>query len=293
MSSVSPSQYTLGQPAIKLTEAEFQQLRVFIHVHTGIALSEHKRALVYARLAKRLRHHRLDRFADYYTLLTEQDPQGEELIEMINCITTNKTDFFREPHHFRFLTERVFPEFRAKAPSGSRRLRFWSAGTASGEEAYTLGITVREAFPAHESWDIRVLATDIDTHVLAHAEAGEYSLEQAARIPDPLLRRYFYQGEGANAGRVQVKQALKDLIRFRRLNLMDDPWPMRGLFDAILCRNVIIYFDRATQRRLIERFTQLLNPGGYLFLGHSESLIDAGSKLRHMSQSVYQHRERA
>src|SRR5581483_4586430 len=277
----SPSSHSIQLAAIKLTDAEFRQLREFIYAHTGIALSEHKRALVYSRLAKRLRHHKLDCFEDYYRLLTQNDPEGDELVEMINCITTNKTDFFREPHHFRFLAEHVFPQFRARA------------GTASGEEAYTLAMVVREAFPLSETWDIRILATDIDTRVLAYAESGEYTIEQASRIPDGLLRRYFYQGEGENAGRVQAKQVLKDLIRFRRLNFMDDPWPMRGLFDVIFCRNVIIYFDRPTQRRLVERFAQLLRPGGYLFLGHSESLIEAGHKLRHMSQSVYQNQERA
>lgn len=277
---------------MNLTDAEFRQLRDFIHSHTGIALSDHKRALVYARLAKRLRHHRLERFADYYQLLTEDDPDGQELVEMINCITTNKTDFFREPHHFRFLSEHVFPEIRARASAGQRRVRLWSAGSATGEEAYTLAIAVREAFPPQEPWDIRILATDIDTRVLAHAEEGEYTSEQAERIPVELRHRYFYQGEGGNAGWVQAKSSLKDLIRFRRLNLMDDPWPMRGPFDAIFCRNVIIYFDRPTQRRLIDRMTQLLRPGGYLFLGHSESLIGAESKLRHVSQSVYQNQER-
>lgn len=284
----SPSPPAVGLSTFKITDAEFNRLREFIHAHTGISLSDHKRALVYSRLARRLRHHGLETFADYYTLLTEHDPAGEELVEMINCITTNKTDFFREPHHFRFLSERAFPEARARAGT-SRRLRLWSAGTASGEEAYTLAITVREAFPLSEFWDIRILATDIDTRVLAHGERGEYALEQAERIPAPLLQKYFYQGEGDNAGRVQAKPVLKDLIRFRRLNLMDEPWPMRGPFDVIMCRNVIIYFDRATQRRLIERFTQLLRPGGYLMLGHSESLIDAGTALRHMSQSVYQY----
>ena len=283
----SPSQPTVGLSTFKITDSEFRQLREFIYAHTGIALSDHKRALVYSRLGRRLRHHGLDSFADYYVLLTEQDPAGEELVEMINCITTNKTDFFREPHHFRFLTEHVFPRLRARG-SAPRRLRIWSAGTSSGEEAYTLAISVRESFPPNEPWDIRILATDIDTRVLAQAERGEYTREQAERIPEPLLLKYFYQGEGANAGRVQAKPVLKELIRFRRLNLMDNPWPMRGPFDVILCRNVIIYFDRATQRQLIERMTQLLRPEGYLMLGHSESLIDAGGKLRHMSQSVYQ-----
>lgn len=285
----SPSLLTPGLTAFKISDTEFNQLREFIYAHTGISLSDHKRALVYARLARRLRHHGLDSFTDYYKLLTEQDSGGEELIEMINCITTNKTDFFREPHHFKFLTEHLFADARAKAAHGTRRLRLWSAGTASGEEAYTLAMCVREAFPVHEHWDIRILATDIDTRVLARAEQGEYTLEQAERIPAALLQRYFYHGDGDNAGMVQAKPVLKELIRFRRLNFMDDPWPMRGPFDAILCRNVIIYFDRPTQRRLIERFVQLLRPQGYLLLGHSESLIDAGSRLRHMSQSVYQY----
>ena len=285
----SPSQLPAGLPTPKISDAEFRQLRDFIYAHTGIALSEHKRALIYARLARRLRHHRLASLSEYYALLTERDPEGEELVEMINCITTNKTEFFREPHHFRFLTERAFPQIRRARPlTGSRRVRLWSAGTATGEEAYTLAITVREAFPLDESWDIRILATDIDTRVLAHAERGEYAAEQAARIPAPLLSRYFYTGEGGNTGFVRAKPVLKDLIRFRRLNLMDGTWPMRGPFDVILCRNVIIYFDRPTQRRVVERLTQLLRPEGYLMLGHSESLLDAGSRLRHVSQSVYQ-----
>lgn len=287
--AASSMPFVSGPSVFKITDAEFQQLREFIHSHTGIALSDHKRALVYARLARRLRHHRLDSFADYYQLLTERDPEGQELVEMINCITTNKTDFFREPHHFKFLAERVLPEIRTHVVGSARRVRLWSAGTATGEEAYTLAMTVREAFPLIESWDIRILATDIDTRVLAHAERGEYSLEQAQRVPQALLQRYFYQGEGQHAGYVQVKPALKEVVRFRRLNLMDDRWPMRGLFDVIFCRNVIIYFDRETQRRLIERFSQLLRPGGYLMLGHSESLTDGGGKMRHMSQSVYQY----
>lgn len=281
--------FVAGPATFKISDAEFQQLREFIHSHTGIALSDHKRALVYARLARRLRHHRLDSFADYYELLTERDPDGRELVEMINCITTNKTDFFREPHHFKFLTDHVLPDMHARGTAGSRRVRLWSAGSATGEEPYTLAMTVREALPLTEAWDIRILATDIDTRVLAHAERGEYSREQAERIPQALLHRYFYQGGGEHAGHVQVKPTLKELIRFRRLNLMDQPWPMRGLFDVIFCRNVIIYFDRPTQRRLIERFTEVLRPNGYLILGHSESLIDGGGKLRHMSQSVYQY----
>jgi len=269
-----------------ITDAEFRRLRDFIHTHTGIALSEHKRALVCSRLGKRLRRHNLVRFADYYALLTENDPGGGELVEMINAITTNKTEFFRESHHFDFLTEHVL------APAAARRMpriRFWSAGTSSGEEAYTVAMTVREALTEDNAWDVRILATDIDTHVLEHAERGIYTGAQVERIPHPLLRKYFYRGNGANAGRAMVKPTLQELIRFRHLNLLDDPWPVHGPFDAILCRNVVIYFDRETQRRVIERFTRLLKPQGYLLLGHSESLFDPGTALRHAGQSVYQY----
>jgi len=268
-----------------ITDGEFRRLRDLIHVHTGIALSEHKRALVCSRLAKRLRHHNLTRFSDYYALLTENDTDGSELVEMINAITTNKTEFLRESHHFDFLTEHVF------TPAAARRMprvRLWSAGTSSGEEAYTVAMSVRESFTAENAWDIRILATDIDTRVLAQAEQGIYTRAQAARIPPALLHKYFYQGRGTNAGYVKAKPALQDLIRFRHLNLLDDPWPVHGPFDAILCRNVVIYFDRDTQRRVIERFTRLLKPQGYLLLGHSESLFDPGTALRHAGQSIYQ-----
>lgn len=270
----------------RISDSEFAWLRDLIHAHTGIALSQHKRALLCSRLGKRLRHHGLHRFADYYHLLTENDPGGAELVEMVNAITTNKTDFFREPHHFRFLETHLYPRARQRRPT---YLRLWSAGTASGEEAYTLAMTLRAAFPAESGADIRILATDIDTHVLEHAAHGVYTEEQAARIPPALLHRYFRRGLGANAGHVKTKPELQKLIRFRHLNLMDDPWPMHGPFDAIFCRNVIIYFDRDTQRQLIARFVRLLRPGGYLVLGHSESIHDPGAGLLHVGQSVYQY----
>lgn len=282
----APTEALTPEGSFRISDSEFRWLRDLIHAHTGIVLSTHKRALLCSRLGKRLRHHRLTRFGDYYHLLTERDADGTELVEMINAITTNKTDFFREAHHFRFLAEHLYPRVRARRPA---RLRLWSAGTATGEEAYTLAINVRESFAADPATDIRILATDIDTNVLAHGERGVYTADQARHIPEALLHRYFWRGQGTNAGQVKAKPALADLIRFRRLNLLDNPWPIHGPFDAILCRNVIIYFDRETQRQLIARLARLLRPDGYLLLGHSESVHDRGSGLRHVGQSVYQY----
>ena len=282
----APTEGLTPEGSFRITDSEFRWLRDLIHAHTGIALSTHKRALLCSRLGKRLRHHQLTRFADYYHLLTERDADGAELVEMINAITTNKTDFFRESHHFRFLAEHLYPRVHARRPT---RLRLWSAGTATGEEAYTLAISVREAFAADPTADVRILATDIDTQVLAHGSRGVYTLEQARQIPEELLHRYFWCGQGSNAGYVKAKPALQDLIRFRHLNLLDNPWPIHGPFDAILCRNVIIYFDRATQQQLIARYARLLRPGGYLLLGHSESIHGTDSGLQHVGQSVYQY----
>lgn len=287
MSTVRVGQMESPSPdgMARISDDEFHWLRDLIHAHTGIALSEHKRALLCSRLGKRLRHYGFDRFADYYHLLTERDPGGAELVEMINAITTNKTDFFRESHHFHFLETHLFPRVRQQRPV---RMRLWSAGTATGEEAYTLAMTVRAAFPSESYGDIRILATDIDTRVLDHAARGVYTLDQSSRVPSALLHRFFMRGQGVNAGYVKAKPELQELIRFRHLNLMHNPWPVHGPFDAIFCRNVIIYFDRATQQRLIARLTRLLRPDGYLILGHSESVHDPDMGLRHVGQSIYQ-----
>jgi len=270
-----------------ITDGEFRQLRELIHLHTGIALSDHKRALVCARLSRRLRHYQFTRYAQYYELLSEGDPDGTELMEMINAITTNKTDFFREVHHFQFLTEHVFPEHRQKK---TRRLRLWSAAAATGEEPYSLAMTVREAFADAPDWDIKILATDIDTRVLAHAHDGIYTVEQASHIEPALLRRYFFKGNGEYENRVRAKPVLKTLLRFRQLNLLDEPWPMRAPFDVIFCRNVLIYFDKVTQRRLLERMSTMLSADGYLMLGHAEAVHGFDQLYRAVGHSIYQTR---
>jgi chemotaxis protein methyltransferase CheR len=282
----------LNDSRLTITDNEFRQLRQFIHEHTGIALSEHKRALVCSRLSKRLRHHGLQHYSDYYVLLVEHDPEGRELIAMINAITTNKTEFFREQHHFRFLTEEVFPSYR-KNPNRDKPFRLWSAASSSGEEAYSLAMTALDAMPSFNEMDIHILATDIDTDMLSRAAKGIYSLAHAIHIPETLLRRYFLKGQGAHAGEVMAKPLLKSLVHFHRLNLLEKPWPMQEKFDVIFCRNVLIYFDKPTQLDLFRRMAGAIKPGGYLMLGHSEAIHGVNNDFKPAGHSIYQLRGKA
>ena len=277
----------LDDSRLTISDAEFRQLREFIHAHTGIALSEHKKALVCSRLSKRLRHHGLPRYSDYYVLLVENDPEGMELMAMINAITTNKTDFFREPHHFRFLAEQVFPAYKQN-PHRERPLRMWSAAASTGEEAYSLAMTAREAMPSFNEQDIRILATDIDTDVLSRAASGIYTHTQASQIPEALLRRYFLKGQGTHEGEVMAKPLLKSLVHFHWLNLLEDPWPMQEKFDVIFCRNVLIYFDKPTQQKLFQRLAGALRKDGYLMLGHSEAMHGWDNIFKPVGYSIYQ-----
>lgn len=277
---------TLPDSGFAITDREFRLLRELIYAHTGISLSEHKRALVCARLARRLRHWKLTDYSAYYELLINDDPEERELMEMINAITTNKTDFFRESHHFQYLTEQVFPALRA---SRDRRVRIWSAATSSGEEAYSLAITVCEALPLAE-YDVKILATDIDTNVLERAQRGVYPVESVMKVPEELRARYFQRGTRSNDGVARVKPELQSFVRFRRLNLIDETWPMQGPFDVIFCRNVLIYFDKDTQRRLLHRFAALLRPGAHLMLGHAEAIHGYETMFRAVGHSIYLYR---
>lgn len=271
-----------------LTDEEFRLFQRLVRDQTGINLGEHKRALLCARLAKRLRQHGLTRFRDYYDYLTTLDPDRKELRQMINAITTNKTDFFRERHHFDFLRQVVFPALRDRgARTRERRVRVWSAGCATGEEPYTIAIVLKEAVGSSNGWDIRVLASDIDTDVLATADAGIYPEEKIATIAPELRRKYFERGQEAKEGLVRVKQELRELITFRTMNLLDTYWPIQIKFDCIFCRNVTIYFDKPTQRQVVERFGRYLNDDGFLFVGHSESLFGVSDLYEHAGGTVY------
>jgi len=273
-----------------LTEAEFGRFQEIILAQAGIHLNESKRALVESRLARRLRNLDFRTYGDYLRFLAKQPAASAEHQELINCITTNKTDFFRENHHFVFLKDRVIPEAQARAAAGeTKQLRIWSAACSTGEEAYSIAITVREAFSSDRSWDIRILASDIDTHVLAAGEAGVFEPERLRGLPEALKRRYFLRRR--DDGALMAKDELKNMIRFRRINFVDPAWPIRATFDVIFCRNVIIYFNRPTQERLFERLVQYLKPTGYLLVGHSENLHWMSTLLAPVQNTVYQVRK--
>lgn len=278
------------QAEVHLSDRDFNRFRKLIFELAGITLSEHKRALVYSRLAKRLRANGLESYSDYYDLVSQADPESQEIVEFINAITTNKSSFFREPHHFDFLREEIFPDYLEEISSRRRKaIRVWSAGCSAGQEPYTLAMTLFEYFGMDSNIEFDILATDIDTNVLSRAQQGIYNEEQIEDIPDYLLRKYFLKGKGERAGLAKAGKELQSIIRFDRLNLFDSTWPFKEKLDIIFCRNVIIYFNRDTQRKLISRMTRHLKPGGYLMLGHSESLHGYDSGLQHVRKNVYRY----
>jgi chemotaxis protein methyltransferase CheR len=242
-----------------------------------------------ARLGRRLNVLGLPTFGAYYRFLCENDPAGEERTRFVNAITTKVTGFFREQHHFQYLHEQWVPSLRERAwHEGGRRIRIWSAGCSTGEESYTLAMTLRESLAASlSSWDVRILASDIDTEALSWASAGTYTLERTAPIPQTLLARHFLRGTGTNAGLVRARSEMQALLAFRHINLIDNAWPIHTQFDAIFCRNVLIYFDRPTQVRILHRLAAILRPGALLFLGHSESLHGLHSGLKHVQNTIY------
>jgi len=249
-------------------EDDFQALRMLVKSVTGIHLSDQKRELVYGRLTRRLRALQLRTFAEYRERL-KGDTQ--ELAELCNAITTNLTSFFREPHHFQYLREHVLAPLAAD-PKGSGRLRIWSAGCSTGEEPYSIAMTVLETLPDPSRWDVRILATDLDSEVLERARRGIYPAERTAAVAPERLQRFFVERQEAGVACRQVAPQVAALVTFKQLNLIH-PLPMKGPLDAIFCRNVVIYFDKETQRELFARIARLQRPGDLLFLGHSESLF--------------------
>ena len=279
----------LGPLELTLSDREFELFRRLVYERTGISLGPHKRHLLRARLGRRLRALGCATFSEYYQYLMDPGAGGaEEMRAFINAITTNKTDFFREAHHFQFLGGPWAAGRRLEGDrSGRRRLRFWSAACSSGEEPYTLAIVLNEARLAPPLWDTRILASDIDTNVLAQTESGVYSMERTAPIPRDLLRRYFLHRDGPAGEEVRVRPQLQQLLTVRRLNLADPVWPIRSRFDVIFCRNALIYFDRTMQKNILERLVSLLEPGGLLFLGHAESVFGLIDGLAHLGNTIY------
>jgi chemotaxis protein methyltransferase CheR len=283
---IDPRDLAVGNSP-RMEMREFEAVRGIVYRLTGISLSEAKRTLAESRLARRLRHHGFDSYRQYVQYLEGRPETDEEYRELINCITTNKTSFFREKHHFEFLASQVLPATR------TGQLHIWSAGCSTGEEPYTIAMTVRDHAPAGGAGRVRIFASDIDTQVLATAQAGVYGTDRLEGLDEGQLKRHFLRGTGASQGLVRVRPELQKLIDFEQVNLIKGEWRLPATFDVIFCRNVIIYFDKATQERLLERFALALKPGGYLILGHSETIHSKSTLFEALKQTVYRFRSGA
>ena len=266
------------------TDNDFYTLQKLVNEHTGISLSDAKRELVYSRLTRRLRKLNLKYFSSYCDLL-QNSSDTDELVHFTNAVTTNLTSFFREPHHFEHLKKSYIPEMLSNTEE-KKRLRIWSAGCSTGEEPYSIAMTLKDALPTDREIDVRILATDLDSNVLNTAKQGIYPYDKLKSLFPQNIKRWFARDNGKNSRHMVVDPALQELIIFKQLNLMHE-WPMKGPFDAIFCRNVVIYFDKPTQRILIDRFADMLADDGYLFLGHSESLFKVTDRFKLVGQTMY------
>lgn len=250
-----------------LTSEDFQHIAQMLYADAGIYLPESKATLVYSRLAKRVRSLGLESFRDYCALIAGNDGVGERQ-KMMAALTTNVTHFFREPHHFEYLKKRVLPPLLEEAAHGGR-VRIWSAGCSSGQEPYSIALTVLSLMPNAEKHDVKILATDIDPYMIERGREGSYNEAALAQVPGDLRSRYFVADRSSGERMWTATEQLRSLITFRELNL-NGSWPVKGPFQAIFCRNVVIYFDEPTQQAIWKRFAPLLRPSGWLYIGHSE-----------------------
>ncbi|MGD8926825.1 MAG: protein-glutamate O-methyltransferase CheR [Thioalkalispiraceae bacterium] len=267
----------------KFTNKDFEYIRDLIGERTGIVLSDHKVDMVYGRLARRLRQLSIPSFKEYLSVL-EDKQDSNELIEFTNALTTNLTSFFREPHHFDFLRQRGIPELLKHRPD--KKLRIWSAGCSTGEEPYTIAMTLHESIPNIKAYDVKILATDLDSNVVAKGKEGVYRHERVNGIDKSRLNKWFRKGRDNQSEMVKVSQKLQELITFKQLNLLHQ-WPMKGPFDVIFCRNVVIYFNKDTQRDLFSRYADYLADDGYLIVGHSESLHKVTDRFKLLGKTIY------
>ncbi len=272
-----------GHAAAAVSDREFTLFRSLIYEVAGIHLNESKRALLAARLARRLRQLGLGTLSAYYDLV---EREGEaELTHLLDAITTNETHFFREPRQFEAIESAVIPAWLAE-PGRPQTVRVWSAGCSTGEEPYSIAMLLHERLVSR-GWRAEIVATDLSTRVLAEAEEGEWSIERAPEIPELYLRRYMLRGTGSKTGRMAASDEIRSMIAFRRLNLNDAQWGVEGTFDLIFCRNVLIYFDAESKQRVISRLFSHLAPEGLLLLGHSESLCGWNQGLRSAGPTMY------
>lgn len=284
-----------GSAAFKQIKAlqarDFRVIRELVYREAGIQLSESKHALIEARLARRIRELGLPSYEAYLELALGT-ADSDERIRMLDCITTNETHFFREPKHFTFLHEVVFPKWRelAAAREMPKRLRIWSAACSTGEEPYSLAMCALQAFPRSEGWELEILASDLSTRALDRARAATWPIEKAEEIPLPLLREYMLRGVDFEAGKLRCSAELRRSVHFFRHNLNKSPFELQGQFDLIFCRNVFIYFDIASKTRAVDGLLDCLANRGYLFIGHSETLHSITPRVALVAPSVYQHK---
>lgn len=273
-----------GEREFVFLPPDFERVRVLIYKHAGISLSPVKQDMVYSRLARRLRAKGLKRFSDYLDAL-EQSHDAQEWEAFVNALTTNLTSFFREAHHFDLLAEQM------RRSTDRRPFKIWCCAASTGEEPYSLAMTAAEVFG--NSAPVQILASDLDTNVLAHGQKGVYALDRVERVEKERVQRFFLKGTGIQDGHVKVRPELQRMITFRQINLLDTTWPVRDSFDAIFCRNVMIYFDKPTQYKILERFVACLQPEGLLYAGHSENFIHAANLFKSLGRTVYAKTESA
>jgi len=270
------------QREFEYTWEDFNILRKISNDHSGILVPDDKFDMFYSRLSKRVRMLGLKNFKQYCQFL--QDNSEAEFTEFINAVTTNLTAFFRENHHFEYLKNQVIPELLKKNAS-TKQIKAWSAGCSTGEEPYSIAMTLAEQVPS--DWNVKILATDLDTNVLQTAARGIYATDRVSGLSEQRLQRWFRKGKEGNRGKVKIKPELQQRVYFRQLNLMQE-WPMKGHFDFIFCRNVLIYFDRETKESLANRYGNLLMLGAHLFIGHSESLHQLDTDFKLIGNTIYQ-----
>lgn len=266
------------------TKGDFERVRALIYQRAGISLTDSKQEMVYSRLARRLRATGISSFARYLDDL-QAGRLGDEWESFVNALTTNLTSFFREAHHFPLLAEHV-KRLRANP------ITIWCSASSTGEEPYSIAMTVCEAFNTLTP-PVQIVATDIDTNVLSVGANGVYPLDRVGKLEPERLKRFFLRGMGAHEGMARVRPELRQLVTFKQLNLLGDDWPLTGQFDVIFCRNVMIYFDKATQRRILARFVPLMKPDGLLFAGHSENFLYVSESLKLRGKTVYELESRA
>ncbi len=271
------------QHDIEIDEKEYNYISTLIHNLCGINLHDGKKELVRARLSKRLRILGLGSFKQYIKYV-EDDATKEEFSNMVDALSTNLTSFFREEKHFEFLRDNVIPEWSNNKTN--QTIKIWSAGCSSGEELYTIAIVLHEAENLLKKKQVKILATDISSRMLEVARKAGYKKDRITKIPKDIQRKYFLKGDNGFSDHYLVKPVLRDMVTISRLNLLGG-WPMKGKFDLIFCRNVMIYFDKPTQETLVNRYWDVLNPGGYLFIGHSESLTGVKHRFKYSQPTIY------